>query len=77
MPLKRKFNKRAVVSVILFITFLLMPVSGKMIQLSGRDIFWVTMHGLSGQIFMIAGVFHIVFNWKVLKQYMSGKNKAR
>jgi hypothetical protein len=75
MLLKCKFNKRAVVSVILFITFILMPVSGKMVQVSEREILWVTLHGLSGQIFMIAGVFHIVFNRKALKQYISRKKK--
>ncbi|MDR0413947.1 MAG: DUF4405 domain-containing protein [Prevotellaceae bacterium] len=77
MPFKGKFNKRAVVSVILLITFIIMPVSGKMVQVSGRDIFWVTLHGLSGQLFIIAGIFHIVFNWKALKRYMGGKSKTR
>jgi hypothetical protein len=77
MSSKRKFNKRAVVSVILFITFILMPVSGKMVQVSGHNIFWVTLHGLSGQIFVIAGIFHVVFNWKALKQYISRKNNTR
>jgi putative Mn2+ efflux pump MntP len=75
MSVKRKVNKRAVVSVILFITFVLMPVSGKMVQLSERDFFWVTLHGLSGQLFMIAGVFHIVYNWKTFKQYISRKKE--
>ncbi|MDR1645530.1 MAG: DUF4405 domain-containing protein [Tannerellaceae bacterium] len=72
---KIKFNKRAVTSVILFITFIFMPVSGKMIQVSGRDIFWVTLHGLSGEIFIIAGIFHIVFNWKTFKQYIIKKRQ--
>jgi hypothetical protein len=77
MSLKRKFNKRAVTSVVLFITFILMPVSGKMIQLFGRGTFWgdvgLQLHALSAEIFIVAGIFHIVFNWKWLKQYMGGK----
>ena len=58
----------------LFITFILMPVSGKMIQLFGRGTFWgdvgLQLHALSAGIFMTAGIFHIVFNWKQLKKYM-------
>ncbi|MDR0732510.1 MAG: DUF4405 domain-containing protein [Dysgonamonadaceae bacterium] len=77
MRLKRKFNNRAVASIALFITFILLPVSGKMIQL-GRGTCWgdagLLLHSLSAMVFMIAGVFHIVFNWKSLKQYI-GKKK--
>jgi hypothetical protein len=77
MSPKRKFNKRAIASVILFITFILMPISGKMIQTFGKGTFWgdmgLQLHGLSAGIFMIAGLFHIVFNRKLLKQYMRGK----
>jgi hypothetical protein len=79
MALKRKFNKRAIASVVLFITFILMPISGKMIQIFGRGTFWgdlgLQLHALSAGIFLVAGIFHIVFNWKLLKQYMGGKKK--
>ncbi|MDR0364411.1 MAG: DUF4405 domain-containing protein [Bacteroidales bacterium] len=75
MLFKRKINKRAIVSVILFITFIIMPISGKMIQISGRDVFWITMHGLSSEIFLIAGIFHIACNWKTFKQYISRKKE--
>jgi hypothetical protein len=79
MSSKRKFNKRAAASIALFIAFILMPISGKMIQIFGRGTFWgdvgLQLHGLSAGIFMIAGIFHIVFNWKLLKQYMGGKKK--
>lgn len=76
---KRKFNKRAIASVALFITFILLPVSGKMIQIFERGTFWgdlgLQLHALSAGIFMIAGIFHIVLNWKILKQYMSRKKE--
>lgn len=69
--MKRKFNKRALASVVLFVAFILMPVSGKMIQMFERDTFWgdvgLQLHALS------AGIFHIVFNWKQLKSYMHKK----
>ena len=75
--MKRKFNKRAVASVALFITFMLMPVSGKMIQLFERGTFWsnvgLQLHALSAGIFIVAGIFHIIFNWKQLKSYMHKK----
>jgi hypothetical protein len=76
MEKKGKFNKRAVASVALFIAFILLPISGKMIQY-GRETFWgnlgLQIHGWSASLFMIAGIFHIVFNWKTLKQYMNRK----
>ena len=79
MLLKRKINKRAIASIALFITFILLPISGKMIQIFGRGTFWgdagLTLHAWSALIFMIAGIFHIIFNRKQLKQYMSRKNR--
>jgi hypothetical protein len=78
--LKRKFNKRAIASVALFIAFILLPISGKMIQI-GRGTFWgdwgLQLHAWSAGAFVIAGIFHIVFNWKQLKQYMSGKKQNK
>jgi hypothetical protein len=75
--MKRKFNKRAVVSVILFVAFILMPVSGKMIQWFERGTFWgdvgLQLHALSAGIFIVAGIFHIIFNWKQLKSYIHKK----
>jgi hypothetical protein len=77
---KRKFNKRAIASVALFIAFILLPVSGKMIQL-GRETFWgdfgLQLHAWSAGVFLIAGIFHIVFNWKRLKHYMSGEKRSK
>ena len=74
---KRRFNKRGIVSLALFVVFILMPVSGKMIQEFGRETFWgnvgLQLHALSSGIFIMAGIFHIVFNWRQLRQYVSGK----
>ncbi|MDR2815104.1 MAG: DUF4405 domain-containing protein [Proteiniphilum sp.] len=79
MKKKGKFNKRAVASVVLFITFILMPISGKMIQVFERGTYWgevgLQLHALSAGLFIVAGIFHIVFNWRQLKQYMGGKKK--
>ena len=79
MPLKRKSNKRAIASVALFITFVLLPVSGKMIQIFERRTFWgdlgLQLHAMSAGIFMMAGICHVVFNWKQLKNYICKNNK--
>ena len=79
---KKSFNKRAIVSITLFITFILVPISGKMIQIAaeqnGREsfttYFWEGAHVLTAFIFTVAGVFHIVYNWSVLKRYFRKKN---
>jgi hypothetical protein len=72
-------NKRAVVSIALFIFFLLVPISGIMIH-SGEhhpnavaSHVWHGIHGLSGILFTIFGVFHIVFNWRTLVSYFNKK----
>jgi hypothetical protein len=73
----KAFNKRAVVSVSLFIMFILLPVSGKMITTMKHDAevmnIWADIHHLTGMLFAIIGVFHIVYNWKSLKNYLTKK----
>ena len=74
---KMSTNKRAVVSVALFVLFILLPVSGKMIE-AARDhhesmLFWSGIHCLLGLLFTFVGIFHIVYNWKTLKHYLKKK----
>lgn len=71
MHKKKSFNK--VVSIILFISFILLPVSAAMIDgQSGSIIGHIgkVTHILAGLSFTTAGVFHIVFHWKTLKSYL-------
>jgi hypothetical protein len=76
---KRKVNKRAIVSVALFIIFILLPVSGIMLAKTKDNPeifasqFWDALHGILGLLFTVFGLFHVVNNWKALKHYIKGK----
>ena len=78
---KRPINKRAIVSVALLILYILLPLSGKILQYysergerssSAWDLWW-NIHLLMGFLFTLVGVFHIVYNWKTLKKYLVQK----
>jgi hypothetical protein len=71
---KKTRNKRAVVSILLLVMFILLPISGKMIGITKEDAYiWGGIHYLTGMVFFIVGIFHIVYNWKMLKKYFLGK----
>jgi hypothetical protein len=73
---KKPFNKRAFISVALFITGLSLPVSGIMNHSLGFEPltparhFWMSAHNMSGVLFIICAVFHIVLNWRALLRHM-------
>ena len=71
---KKSRNKRAVVSILLFVMFILLPISGKMISVSKADdeiaYIWVGIHCLIGMVFTIIGIVHIFYNWKSLRKYL-------
>ena len=71
---KKSFNKRAVVSVALFILFILLPISGKMIEANKDNpdamFIWGGIHSLLALLFTVFGLFHIVYNWKALTRYL-------
>ena len=79
MSNKTSFNKRAIVSVALFIMFILLPISGKMIEAMAMEdnseamFIWGAIHSLLGLLFFVFGIFHIVYNWKTLKFYLKRK----
>jgi uncharacterized membrane protein len=69
-------NKRAVVSLTLLFSFVSLPVSGIIIHiLHGKETShtWLHLHVLFGIIFIVAGIYHIIYNWRVLKHYLIGK----
>ncbi|MDR1980308.1 MAG: DUF4405 domain-containing protein [Tannerellaceae bacterium] len=77
MPKTKKTNKRAFVSIVLFILFALLILSAVMIQIieihhrfSFAHHVWTAIHGVCGVIFTVAGIFHIVYNWRTLKSYL-------
>jgi len=69
-------NKRAIVSLILLVTFIMMPVSAIIIHSThgmALSHTWLHFHVLFGVVFIVAGIFHIVYNWKALKNYFFAK----
>ena len=70
-------KKRAVVSIILFATFLLLPVTALFIDHSNATVAYIAkgLHGHIGMIFTVAGIFHIVYNRKALKLYFRPKKR--
>jgi uncharacterized membrane protein len=73
---KKAPNKRKIVALILLATFIMLPFSGVYVHIThGAEIShkWLHIHVLFGVIFLVSGIYHIVYNWRVLKQYLLGK----
>ena len=79
MKNKKTFNKRAIASLILLFTTIMMPVSvwvSHAMQGTEAGYTWLYLHGLLGIMFMVAGVFHIIYNRRTLMLYLGlGKSK--
>ena len=72
-------KKRRVISLILLVSLIMTPVSAVIIHVThGREMIshkWLHLHVLFGVVFVIAGVYHVVINWRTLKSYLMGKSK--
>jgi F0F1-type ATP synthase assembly protein I len=71
-----KSNKRAVASLILLFTFIMMPVSGIVVHVMHGKLTshtWLHLHVLFSIIFLITGFYHVSYNWRALKHYLAGK----
>ena len=69
-------KKRLVVSLTLLVTAIIMPVSALIYHVTGHEShIWLHIHGAFGFMFVIASIFHIVYNWKTLKNYIVSKDK--
>jgi uncharacterized membrane protein len=69
-------NKRYVTSLILLITLIMMPASGIIVHAMHGDKIshtWLHLHTLLGVLFLITGIFHVVYNWRALKNYLVSK----
>jgi hypothetical protein len=72
---KKSFNKRAFTSTALLTSGLFLPFSGLIIHilqfekvtLEGH--FWMSVHDISGILFVIFSILHISYNWKALISY--------
>ena len=74
--IKRPFNKRAFISTALFTSGLCLPISGFMIhinqieELTVARHFWMSLHDVSGILFLIFSIIHIAINWRSLNNYV-------
>jgi hypothetical protein len=73
-------NKRALTSALLFITFILLPLSGIPMHMA-KETNWtlyhfcMSVHNMSATLFVIAAVLHVVWNWKPLTRSMIDKTR--
>ena len=72
---KKPFNKRAFISIAMFISFMGLPFSGLINHYNQFDImsterhFWMAFHNMSATLFCIFALFHLRYNWNVLINY--------
>ena len=73
---KKPFNKRAFVSTSMFISGMILPVSGIMNHnlqfeiLTSQRHFWMSVHNMSATLFCIFAIFHVFYNWKALMNHI-------
>lgn len=76
---RKGFNTRALVSMALFCAGAWLVPSGIALHFASHggvtrwSHLFMTMHNTASLLFLIAAVFHVIFNWKVLTHYVSAK----
>ena len=73
-----KTSNRRIIALILLCSFILMPVSGIAVHAThGKAMShtWLHLHVLFAVTFIVAGVFHVVYNWRTMKYYLIGNPK--
>jgi threonine/homoserine/homoserine lactone efflux protein len=71
-------KKRALVSVMLFFDVILLAVTGLVAvfdQFIGEKAEFIVklIHFITGLLFIILAVYHVIYNWKALKSYIKRK----
>jgi len=73
---KKSFNKRAFISIAMFVSGLSLPVSGIMNHnlqfepLTQQRHFWMSVHNISAILFTIFIILHLFYNWRSLIHYI-------
>jgi hypothetical protein len=74
---QKKTNRRAIISIGLSISLVMMPVTGILIHTNHSTVasshLWLHIHVFSGIFFTIFGILHLTYNWLILKHYMKSK----
>ncbi len=72
-------NPRALSTLLMLISFLLLPPSGIALHLAdpssqaGARFIFMAIHNVAAVIFLVAGAFHVVYNRRPLRAYMAAK----
>ena len=66
-------KKREIATSFTTLTFLVIAISGIMMFFHFFGMEVKALHNILGLIFVIAGVFHVIMNWKAMKNYFSKK----
>lgn len=73
----KKFNSRSFIAIAMFLSGLMLPISGIMnhslqfdILTQGRH-FWMSIHNMAGVLFAITTICHITLNWKALVNHIN------
>jgi hypothetical protein len=79
---KQPFNKRALSAMLMFLSFILLPLSGIPLHYSRTNVgegivehFLMSVHDMSALIFLIAVLIHLSLNWKSLMKYIATKTE--
>jgi cytochrome b subunit of formate dehydrogenase len=81
----KSFKSRKVISIVLFAALIILPITGVLIDVAERTEnefllhFSTIFHALTGIVFTIFGIFHVIKNWRTMKNYIgkSSKNHSK
>ena len=88
---KKGWQKRGFISILTFTSFIVMTITGLILYITpqGRIAYWTdwhligltktqwgNIHTLSSILFIVTGIFHVVYNWKPFVNYILDKIKG-
>ncbi len=74
--MKKTTNKRAIISIGLFASFIITPVTALLIHATHGSLIshsWLHIHVVFGVLFGVFGFLHLVYNWRTFKNYIIKK----
>jgi len=74
--MKKTFNKRAIASLTLLFTTIMLPISVWIAHAThgtAASYTWLHIHGVLGLMFIVSVVFHIIYNWRPLMRHLGQK----
>ena len=77
METRKRFNKRAFVSIGMLVSGITLPVSGFLNHIFGFEAltparhFWMSVHNISAVLFLVFAIIHINLNFHSVKNYFN------